>query len=104
MAILEDTFNGVNNVWSSYRTVHRRIDFLWTPNTIRVSLQRLAHAGLIERRSVPAHPFPTSEYRLLQPAADNRVRFTEHDLLARIKELSVRPRTSTQHLQTAHSA
>ena len=92
MASLEDTFNGVTNGWSTYRIVHRRLGFLWAPATIQHALQTLAKAGLIERRSVPAHPFPTSVYRRLQPniASPPIAPLTEQQLLSAIKELSRR--------------
>lgn len=92
MAILEDTFNSITNVWSSYRLVHRRMGFLWAPTTIQHALQTLAKAGLIERRPVPTHPFSTSEYRRLQPAigSPSIVPLTEEKLLSAIKDLQRR--------------
>lgn len=89
MAILEDVFNGLSNGWSTYRIVHRRMDFLWAPITIQHGLQALAKAGLIERRSVPAHPFPTSEYRRRQPSvySPSIAPLSEYQLLSAIRAL-----------------
>lgn len=84
MGILEDSFNGLNNVWSTYRVVHERVG-LWAPITIQHSLRILAKAGLIEQRMVPAHPFSTLEYRLKPHPV-----LTEQKLLSAIKELSRR--------------
>ena len=62
MAVLEDTFRTVNDDWSTPKTVHERLGF-WSPITVQHSLATLAKAGLIERREIPAHPFPRAEYR-----------------------------------------
>lgn len=96
MAILEDVFNGLSNGWSTYRIVHRRMDFLWAPITIQHALQTLAKAGLIERRAVPAHPFPTSEYRLRQPGVSpsSIAILTEKELLSAIRDLHAQRRES----------
>ena len=105
MAILEDVFSTVDDVWSNSRVIHKRLD-LWAPTTIQHALNTLAKAGLIEKREVPNHPWPSAEYRRKQPelqtakpAGKNAYTkpLTEQQLFSAMKELS-RRKPCPEHL------
>ena len=100
MAVLEDTFRSVNGDWSTPKTVHDRVG-LWSPVTVRHSLATLAKAGLIERREIPAHPFPGAEYRSNQPIPKTTPQkagfgpLTKDQLSSAMKELQRRKRCNS---------